>query len=571
MTKEPFHWVNDNVRLFMSRGYLVDGQSVEGRVADISDAFQDRLVEMGLAPNLATELGSKFYQYMGAGFYSLASPEWSNYGNPRGYPVSCFGAVPHDSMSLIGKAVHEGMMLMKGGGGHSLYMGDTRPRGALIQGGANGKSSGSVHFLQIFETLTNVVSQGSTRRGFISPYHDVEHPDIEEFLEIGSEGNLIQDLTTGVVVGDEFMEKARGGDAEARSLLAKIHKSRSEVGYPYILFRDNANRQKPDVYHEARMDIKASNMCSEIMLPSSEDETFVCVLASMNLAEYDAWKDTDAVEVLTIYLDTVVEEFIQKLEGDEGVYNPMHPLHRVWRFAQRHRALGLGVLGLHHLYQSKGLPFDSREANRLNLEVFKVLQERTQKASVQLAEWFGEPTLLKGYGRRNSTLMAIAPTKSSSFILGQTSQSIEPEFANTYTKNLAKLKVVIRNPYLEEVLEGYGKNDEATWKIIEENAGSVQTLDFLTDHEKDVFKTFHEINPEALIYQAAIRQEYIDQGQSLNLIIPPDMPVKEINRLVYLAWELGIKSLYYQYSMNSAQMLTRERLSLESGCKGCEG
>jgi len=568
-----FEWVNDDVRTFMSRGYLEKGEEVEDRVEAIANAFKDNLYDMGLSEYKADALSYNFYNYMAKGYYSLATPVWTNYGNKRGFPVSCFGAVPHDSMDLIGKAVHEAMLLMKGGGGHSLYMGDTRPRGSLIQEGANGKSSGSVHFLQIFETLTNVVSQGSARRGFISPYLDVEHDDIEEFLEVGSEGNPLQDLTTGVVVGSEFLERAKGGDPEARRILAKIHKSRSELGYPYILFRDNANNGKPDVYKDNRLDIKASNMCSEIMLPSSEDETFVCVLSSMNLAKYDEWKDTDAVEVLTIFLDTVVEEFLSKIEEmTMGEYlDPLHPLHRVYMFARNHRALGLGVLGWHHLLQSKGYSFESKEAMKLNVEVFKTLQERTYDASEMLADWFGEPQLLQGYGRRNTTLMAIAPTKSSSFILGQTSQSIEPEFANIYTKNLAKIKVVVKNPYLEDVLEKYGKNDDETWSSIANAAGSVQHLEFLTDNEREVFKTFHEINPEAVINQAGIRQQYIDQGQSLNLMIPPDMSVKEINRLVYHANDMGIKSLYYQYSMNAAQMMTRERLSLEEGCKACEG
>ena len=302
--------------------------------------------------------------------------------------------------------------------------------------------------------------------------------------------------------------------------------------------------------------------CAEISLPSSILETFTCVLSSLNLLHWDEIKDTDAIEVLTMFLDTVCEEFIRKTEGQEY-------LKRAREFAMNHRALGAGVLGWHSYLQSKMIAFESKEAAKLNLEIAKALRERSHAASRKLAELLGEPPLLKGYGMRNTTTMAIAPTKSSSFILGQVSQSIEPEFSNCYVKDLAKIKVTIKNPYLTKLLETKGRNTDDVWETIKNADGSVQHLEFLTQDEKDVFKTFSEINPYTIIDHAAVRQQYIDQGQSLNLMVDPDMTVKEINALYLYAWEMGVKSLYYSYSMSAAQALTRKRV-MSAGCASCE-
>jgi ribonucleoside-diphosphate reductase alpha chain len=302
--------------------------------------------------------------------------------------------------------------------------------------------------------------------------------------------------------------------------------------------------------------------CIEIALPSSVDETFTCVLSSLNLLHWDEIIETDAIEVLTMFLDTVAEEFIRKTEGHEY-------LKRARNFAINHRALGAGVLGWHSYLQSKMMPFESRAAAKKNLEIAKTFKERTHAASREMAKFLGEPPLLQGYGMRNATTMAIAPTKSSSFILGQVSQSIEPEFSNCYVKDLAKMKVTIKNPYLKKLLEEKGKDTDEAWDSIKVADGSVQHLNFLTQDEKDVFKTFAEINPYVIVDHAAVRQEYIDQGQSLNLMLDPDMTVKEINALYLYAHEMGVKSLYYSYSMSAAQALTRKRVST-MGCAACE-
>ena len=547
-----FEWLNEESRRFLSRGYLLKGQTAEGRIRQIAEKAEAYLGIEGFA--------DKFYNYMGKGYFSLSSPVWANYGITRGLPVSCFGSYIEDTMGSILYTQAENGMLMKGGGGTSGYFGELRPRGAKISN--SGESNGSVHFMQLFDTLANVVSQGNVRRGYFSAYLPIEHPDAAEFLDIGTEGNPIQGLTTGITVTSEFIHRVFSGDKEARKLWAKVLKRRSEVGFPYIMFTDNVNKNKPKVYKDKDMKIYASNMCSEIALPSNADETFTCVLSSINLLHWEEIKETDAVETLTMFLDTVVTEFINKTEGKKYY-------ERAYNFAKRHRALGIGVLGWHSFLQSHLFSFEGRDAARKNLEISQVIKEKTYAASVRLAQMFGEPEVLRGYGRRNTTLMAIAPTKSSSFILGQVSQSIEPEFSNYYVKDLSKTKMTIKNPYLKKHLQEIGKNTDEVWESIRLADGSVQHLDFLEDKMKIVFKTFAEINPYTLIDQASIRQDYIDQAQSLNLMIPPDMPVKEINALYMYAHGMGIKSLYYQYSMSQAQALSRKKALVE-GCAACE-
>ena len=305
------------------------------------------------------------------------------------------------------------------------------------------------------------------------------------------------------------------------------------------------------------------------MLPQSDDETFVCVLSSMNLLHYDEWKDTDAVETLTMFLDSVVEESLSKLANMSlDVEYDRYFLSRVEHFLAHHRALGLGVLGWHSYLQAKMIPFESRDAAKLNYEIFNKIKTKASLASVKMGEMFGVSPVAKV--RRNTTLMAVAPTKSSSFILGQVSQGIEPFMSNYFVKDVAKAKTVYKNPYLVQLLKEKGADTPDVWSTILAADGSVQHLDFLTEEEKAVFKTFAEINPETIIDQASVRQEFIDQSQSLNLMIPPSMPVKEINSLYFRAWKLGVKSLYYQFSMSAAQEMAREKV-MKGTCTACEG
>ena len=555
-------WLTENSRKFLAGGYLEEGTSAEERIREIADGAEKILGIDGFA--------DKFYGYMEEGFYSLASPVWSNFGKKRGLPISCYGSNMADDIGDILFTQAEVGMMSKLGGGTSGYFGNLRNRGMPIKN--NGHSSGAVHFMQLFESMVDVVSQGSVRRGRFAPYLPLEHPDANEFLDIGSEGNPIQELTHGVTVTDDWMQEMIDGDSEKRALWAKVIQRRGELGYPYILFSDNANNNTVDVYKDHNLKIHASNLCTEIMLPTNEKWSFVCVLSSINLLHYDKWKDTDAVETLVYFLDAVITEFLEKLEfyRDSDEHDDQMTflfMKKAYDFTKENRALGLGVLGWHSLLQSKMLPWESRDAAKLNLEIFKSIQQKSYKASEELAEKFGMPNLLKEYNRRNATLNAIAPTTSSAFILGQVSQGIEPTWSNCYVKDIAKIKTTIKNPFLEKLLEEKGKNTKDVWLDIRNHDGSVQHLSFLSDDEKDVFKTFPEIDQISIIDQAATRQTYTDQGQSLNIMVHPDTPVKEINQFYITAWKLGIKALYYQHSMNAAQILNQKR----NNCVACEG
>jgi ribonucleoside-diphosphate reductase alpha chain len=559
-TESGFEWLTEHSRNFLDSGYLTDGVTAEHRIREIADRAEHILKMPGFS--------DKFYGYMSEGFYSLASPVWSNFGKERGLPISCFGSHIADDMGNILYTQSEVGMMSKLGGGTSGYFGKIRHRGADVKN--NGQASGAVHIMQLFESMVDVVSQGSVRRGRFSPYLPVEHEDIMEFLEIGTEGNPIQELTHGVTVTNEWMQAMVDGDAKKRAIWAKVLQRRGEMGYPYIFFKDNANNGAADVYQDKKLPIYASNLCTEIMLPSNDDWSFVCVLSSVNVLHYDKWKNTDAVETMVCFLDAVITEFLEKLESyrdsesreDRQTFLFME---RAYNFAKENRALGLGVLGWHSLLQSRKLPFNSQEAYNLNTEIFREIKERSYKASEELAQKFGEPEVLKGYGRRNATLNAIAPTTSSAFILGQVSQGIEPIWSNIYVKDIAKIKTTIKNPFLVELLEEKGKNSIEVWRSIRERDGSVQHLEFLSDLEKEVFKTYSEIDQLDIIYQAANRQNHIDQGQSVNIIVHPDMPVKEINKIHVTAWKLGLKSLYYQHSMNAAQKFKQKK-----DCASCE-
>ncbi|NLY62697.1 MAG: ribonucleoside-diphosphate reductase subunit alpha [Erysipelothrix sp.] len=553
-------WLNEHSKLFLSRGYLTEGVTAEGRVRFIADKAEEILGIEGF--------GDKFYGYMSEGYYSLSSPIWSNFGIDKGLPISCFGSNLPDHMGGILYTQSEVGMMSKFGGGTSGYFGHLRPRGAAIKD--NGISSGSVHFMKLFETIIDVVSQGSTRRGRFAPYLPVEHPDIEEFLNIGTEGDPIQELTHGVTVTNDWMKAMVAGDAEKRAIWAKIIQRRVEIGYPYIFFKDTVNNNTVDVYKDKGLEITHSNLCSEIALPDNEEWSFVCNLSSMNILHYDKWKDTDAVETMVYFLDAVMSDFITKLEAlrdsaDKEDNLAFYFMEKAYQFAVDNRALGLGALGWHSYLQSKMIPFESMDAFKINAEVFRTIQNRAHAASKDLAELLGEPKVLKGYGRRNTTLTAIAPTTSSSFILGQVSQSIEPIWSNNYVKDVAKTKITIRNVYLEEILEERGKNTRDVWNNIRDNDGSVQHLDFLTDHEKEVFKTFSEIDQYVILDQASTRQQFLDQSQSLNIMVNPSMSAKEINELYLFAWQNNIKSLYYQHSTNAAQQFSKDKL-----CVNCE-
>jgi ribonucleoside-diphosphate reductase alpha chain len=551
MTKDNYYWLNKDSRKFLERGYLLEGETAEQRIEDIAQTAENYLNLPGFA--------KKFTDYMALGFYSLSSPIWSNFGRKRGLPISCFGSYISDTMESILHKVAEVGIMTKHGGGTSAYFGDVRGRGTPISCG--GESTGSVHFMELYNKLMNVVSQGNVRRGSFAAYLPIDHKDIEEFLQIRSEGHDIQEMSFAVCVSDQWMKEMIDGDKAKRKIWSKVIQKRFETGYPYIMFSDTVNNNAPQIYKDKGLKIHNSNLCSEIALSNDEKESFVCDLSSLNLERWDAMKDTDAVETLVYFLDAVMTEFINKTEGMQFMEAPRN-------FAINQRALGVGVLGWHSLLQSKMIAFESFDAKLLNADIWKTIRERADKATNEMAKMFSKAPIYKDSQeeRRNVTTLAVAPTTSSSFILGQVSQSIEPLNSNYYVKDLAKGKFTYKNPYLKQLLKDKEKDEEETWKSVLEHGGSVQHLDFLSDHEKDVFKTFAEISQKEIVIQAAQRQKYIDQAQSLNVMVPHDAKPKDINELLIFGWEQGIKTFYYQRSSNPAQKLARSILT----CKSCE-
>ena len=546
---ERLWWLNDESQQILNRGYLLKGETARTAIERVAVAAARRLYK--------PELAEAFIEMIEKGWMSLSSPIWANMGTERGLPISCFNVYVPDNIEGITHKLGEVIMQTKIGGGTSGYFGELRERGSAVTD--NGKSSGAVSFMKLFDTVMDTISQGGVRRGAFAAYLDIDHSDIKEFLDIKNIGNPIQNLFNGICVPDYWMQEMIDGDVEKRNIWAKVLESRQQKGLPYIFFSDNINRNKPQVYKDKNLKIHSSNLCSEIALPSSIDESFICCLSSMNLELYDEWKDTGAVKLAVYFLDAVLQEFIAKTEDN-------YYLASANRFAKRHRALGLGVMGWHSYLQKSRIPFEGMEAKRLTSVIFKDISEKAEKASVELAHIYGEPEILKGYGKRNTTLMAIAPTTSSSAILGQSSPGIEPFSSNYYKAGLSKGNFMRKNKYLRSLLMEKGIDNEDTWRGIMLNHGSVQHMHELSEEEKAVFKTFKEISQLEIIQQAAIRQKYIDQAQSLNLNIPANLPVKDVNMLMIEAWKLGVKTLYYQRS----QSVSKEFIANMVSCSSCE-
>ncbi|HTO38008.1 MAG TPA: ribonucleoside-diphosphate reductase subunit alpha [Brumimicrobium sp.] len=543
-------WLNDESEQILNRGYLLKGETVKGAIERVATAASKRLYK--------PELKESFIELIENGWMSLSSPIWANMGTERGLPISCFNVHVADYIEGITHKLGEVIMQTKIGGGTSGYFGELRGRGSAVTD--NGQSSGAVSFMKLFDTAMDTISQGGVRRGAFAAYLDIDHPDIMEFLKIKDIGSPLQNLFYGVCVPDYWMHEMIDGDMEKREIWARVLESRQQKGLPYIFFTDNVNINKPQVYKDKNMSINSSNLCSEIMLPSNFDESFICCLSSMNLELYDEWKDTNAVQLAIYFLDAVLQEFIAKTEGN-------YYLESANRFAKRHRAIGLGAMGWHSYLQKQMIPFEGLEAKQLTNIIFKHIRSEAEIASKELAEIYGEPEVLKDYGMRNTTLLAIAPTTSSSAILGQTSPGIEPFSSNYYKAGLAKGNFMRKNKYLKELLIEKNMDNEETWRSIMLNQGSVQHLNELTDHEKSVFKTFKEISQLEIIQQASIRQKHIDQAQSLNLNIPSNLSVKDVNKLMIEAWKLGIKTLYYQRSQSAGKDFVVQNLVT---CVSCE-
>ena len=550
-------WMDEISLATISKGYLLPGETPKKAYRRVASAAAIRLKK--------PELENKFFKIIWNGWLGLASPVLSNMGTDRGLPISCFGVDTPDSIRGIGLTNAELMKLTSQGGGVGISVSRIRPRGTEITG--NGKSEGVVPWCKIYDSAIIATNQGSVRRGAASVNLDIEHPDIEEFLQIrrpkGDPNRQCLNLHQCVVVGDNFMRKLESRDQDSMALWAEVLKSRMETGEPYIMYKDNVNKNNPIAYMMNNLDVSMTNICTEITLFTDEDHSFICCLSSLNLAKYDEWKDTDAVELATWFLDGVMQEFIDKSQGKDS-------LKRTHAHAKKGRALGLGVMGWHTFLQQKGMPFNSIASTAYTHNIFSDIKNKAEKASRDLAQEYGEPIWCKGTGMRNTHLLAIAPTVSNSVITGGISAGIEPLPANIYTFNGAKGTFIRKNKVLETILEEKGENKEKYWDQMLADGGSVQNLPdtILSPEEKELFLTFPEINQLELVRQAAIRQRYLDQTQSLNLSFDPSDSPKWINQVHIEAWKLGVKTLYY---LRTDSVIKGDLGSRQADCISCDG
>ena len=519
------------------------------------------------------ELAKTFFDYIWKGWLCLASPVLSNTGTDRGLPISCFGVDVADSIWDIGQKNLEMMLLAKHGGGVGIGINQIRPAGANIKG--NGTSDGVVPFCKIYDSTILATNQGSVRRGAASVNLNIEHPDFEEWLEIrepkGDINRQSLNLHQCAVVGDKFMRRVESGDQNARKTWGKLLQKRKATGEPYILFKGNTNKSNPTAYKKHGLKVHMTNICSEITLHTDESHSFVCCLSSLNLAKYDEWKGTNLIYDAIWFLDGVLEEFIQKSKGKVGFHNSV-------RSAEKGRALGLGVLGWHTYLQEKGLPFEGLLSQYETRKIFSQIKIESERASMALAEIFGEPLWCVGTGLRNTHLRAIAPTVSNSKLSGNVSPGIEPWAANVFTEQSAKGTFIRKNPTLKKILRKHKLDNEIIWNRILKDGGSIQgikALDKITSgpHDipiKEIFKTFKEINQLELINQAGIRQQYIDQSVSLNLAFPSIATPKWINKVHFEAWKKGIKTLYYTRTESVLRGDIAEQ-AMDDSCLSCDG
>ena len=530
--------------------YLLPGESFQDLFVRVASAYADDQAH-----------AQRLYDYISRLWFMPATPVLSNGGTGRGLPISCFLNQVDDSLAGIVDTWNENVWLAARGGGIGTYWGSVRGIGEPV--GLNGKTSGIIPFVRVMDSLTLAISQGSLRRGSAACYLDVSHPEIEEFLEIrkpsGDFNRKALNLHHGVLLTDEFMEAVRDGapfdlvspkdgskrgQVDARALFQKLVETRLATGEPYIVFSDTVNRTMPRFQREVGLKVSTSNLCSEITLPTGRDQygearTAVCCLSSLNLETWDEWNgDKRFIEDVMRFLDNVLQDYIDRAEPGMA---------RAKYSAERERSVGLGVMGYHSFLQARGLPFESAMAKSWNLRIFRHIQRQVNEASMQLAVERGPcpDAADMGVMERFSCKTAIAPTASISIICGGTSACIEPIPANIYTHKTLSGSFSIRNPYLEKLLTAKAKNSDAVWNSILERGGSVQHLDFLSQDEKDVYKTSFEIDQRWLIELAADRTPFIDQSASLNLFIPADVEKWDLLMLHFRAWELGIKSLYY--------------------------
>ena len=557
---EAPEWLTIEGYSTLKGGYLLKDETPRGMWRRCASASAQQLKR--------PDLEEKFFQAMWKNWLCLASPIAANMGTDRGLPISCFGMHVNDSVDGIMSAMHEVAMLSKHGGGIGTYWGDVRARGSIIRN--NGFSDGIIPFLKILDSVTTGISQGGTRRGASSAYLPIEHKDFDEFIKMrqpkGDINRQCLNIHHGVSVTDEFMQKVIDGDIESQRKWKLLLKTRFETGEPYIFFADSAQRDRPECYKANGLSVKTSQLCTEILLHMDEQHSFVCCLSSLNVARWDEWKDSDVVETAIWFLDGVMEEFIQKSAEKPG-------FERAHNFAKKSRAVGLGVLGFHTLLQNKRFSYGDLQAMIHNGLIFSKMQRDAEKATKDLAEAYGEPEWCEGFNRRNTHLLAVAPTVSNSIISGNVSAGIEPLAANAYAQKTAKGTFMQKNPALERLLEELGKNTEEVWKSIITKNGSVQHLDFLSNEDKLVFETAREINQFVLVRLAAGRQKYLDQGQSLNLFFPSNVDPKYFNEVHLEAWKQNLKTLYYcrTGSVLKGDSASRVYKREITECQMCEG
>ena len=571
-------WANNPVYVnTISNGYLQESETPKDAYWRVCTTVAKRLGK----PEMAT----KFFDYIWKGWLCLASPVLSNTGTERGLPISCFGIDVADSIHDIGNKNLEMMLLAKHGGGVGIGINQIRPAGAKITG--NGTSDGVVPFCKIYDSTILATNQGSVRRGAASVNLNIDHKDFMDWLEIrepkGDVNRQSLNMHQCAIVGDKFMRKLESGDKESREKWAALLKKRRQTGEPYVMYRGNVNKQNPEAYKKNALKVFMTNICSEIVLHTDQNHSFVCCLSSLNLAKYDEWRDTDLIYTSTWFLDGVLEEFIQKAKYRQGFENAI-------RSAEKGRALGLGVLGWHTYLQQRGIPFEGLPAQFETRRIFGQIQTETEQASRDLATEYGEPLWCVGTGMRNTHLRAVAPTVSNSKLSGGVSSGIEPIPANVYTDQSAKGTFIRKNKELEKVFRKIGINTKSTWDKILSDGGSVQDLDALdswcyvmgklikveeaTELDdkipvKDVFRTFKEVNQMELVKQAGIRQQYVDQAVSLNLAFPKEATPKWINQVHLEAWKQGIKTLYY---VRTESVLRGDIASKAmEDCVSCEG
>lgn len=568
------NWMTDEGIDTIKKGYLRDNETLYdawGRIVDSSFLY---LKKEGLDEKTCQLYRNDLFDILEKGYLGLASPVFSELGRSKGgLPISCFSVSVEDSVSGIFNSLSESAKMTQMKGGVGIYLGNVRPSGSPISTGGN--STGVLPFAKLFDTTAKTVAQGSMRRGSFAIYLPIDHPDVKELLNSkdhtkGDQRRWI-DSNIGVSITDKWMEEMLNGDISKRELFSEIIVTRLKCGSPYIIYIDNVNNANPPAYKQNNLLVETSNICSEITLYTDKDHSFVCCLSSVNLSKYDEWKNYISpnlgwsVPFLSIvFLDSVLSEFIDKSEK-------IPELSKARNSAMKGRALGLGTMGLAALYQQRMLPFSSLEASTLNIEVHKYVYEEAKRASQFLASNLGEPEWCRGTGMRNSHLTTCAPTRTNSVICNSISMGIEPIDRNYFVAKQDKGVYIRKNPYLEKLLlEKYKRNDKETWEIIANNDGSVETLDFLSNHEKEVFATAREIDQKELIRQAADRQKYICQSQSLNLFVDNRATEQYLLELHVLAWKLGVKSLYYLRSKSKQQNKTPNYLVVRDNCPYCE-